>query len=138
MVRAWRVRRGSPPGAELALRVAARLRRRWALVAARLQTEAAPCARARGGRARAPQSATTNQRGPGAAGARAWMLLRLLNATAARAGQPWESCSRDGRAGDEARAQTRIYSKILGDWIRQRYVSMRKSQSLLGIQSAGY
>lgn len=58
----------------------------WALVASRLQTEAAPGARARGGRARAPQSATANQRGPGAAGARTWMLLRLLNATAAGAG----------------------------------------------------
>lgn len=52
MVRAWRARRGSPPGAELALGVAARLRR-WAPVAARLQTEAAPGARARGGRVRA-------------------------------------------------------------------------------------
>lgn len=40
-------------------------------MAARLQTEAAPGARARGGRARAPQSATANQRGPGTAGARA-------------------------------------------------------------------
>lgn len=52
MVRAWRARRGSPPGAELALRVAARLRR-WAPVAARLQCETAPGARARGGWERA-------------------------------------------------------------------------------------